>query len=193
LISGNLRFTVRDLSRSFSQKRNFGRPIFLRVVIVVVALGLVVFGVKTFLGGASGLGADASLTLTDAPFGLKPVSVGLATAASGGVNLTTQTINLKDVKYGGDASGTASRAYGAGVYKLDVRATMPDPKNVVYEVWLTGEAGPLVIDVMTGAKTSWSLSLSDTDKYSKYSGILITLQRNKATGIPEEHVMEGSF
>lgn len=192
MISGNLRFTVRDLSRSFSQQRTPGRPIFLRLVILIAAIGLVGFGVKAFLGGATVLGSDASLTLKDAPFGFKPVSVGSTTVASGGINLTTQTINLKDVNYGGDASGTATRAYGGGIYKLDVRATMPDPKNVAYEVWLTGAAGSVPINVMSGSKTSWSLTLSDTDKFSNYSGILITLQRN-LNGVPEEHIMEGSF
>lgn len=183
---------MRDLSRSFSSKKNLKNNRMLRILALVAVVGVVIFFLKNFSSG-DGLGGGADITLKDASFGLKPVAVSKTTAASGGVNLTTQTITLKDVKYGGEARATATRSYGAGIYKLDVSATMPDPKNVVYEVWLTGADGLVPIDVMRGAKNSWSLSLSDTDKYSKYSGILITLQRNKGTGIPEEHVMEGSF
>ncbi len=164
----------------------------LRILVLVIVIGAIIFFLKNFLAG-DGFGSGADVTLKDASFGLTPVSLGKTTVASGGVNLTTQTINLTDVKYGGIAKATATRSYGAGVYRLDVSATLPDPVNVNYEVWLSGGGSVLPIDVMSGSKTNWSLSLSDTDKYSKYSGILITLQRNKGTGIPEEHVMEGTF
>lgn len=156
------------------------------------AVGAVIFFLKNFsLGNVLVGGSD--VVLKDASFGLTPVSIGKTTAASGGVNLATQTITLTDIKYGGEAKASVTRSYGAGIYKLDVSATLPDPKNVAYEVWLTGADGPVPIDVMRGAKNSWSLSLSDSDKFSKYTGVLISLERNKADSIVEERVMEGSF
>lgn len=184
---------MRDLSKSFSRPRRAGRSRLLRILILaVVALGAL-FLAKTFFGGGTLQVANSSLTLKDAPYGLKPVSVSDTTAASGGVNLTTQTINLKDVKYGGGASGTATRSYGAGVFRLEVNATVPDPKNVVLQVWLVAAGVPRPIDIMRGSKNSWSFSFSDTDKYSGYSGVWVTLERNKADSIVEEHVLEGSF
>jgi hypothetical protein len=182
---------MRDLSRAFSSQKSTSQISPIKVVIVVLIIGAILFLIKNFLTGGSVFSSQSALR--DAPFGLKPVSVGGATVATGGVNLSTQTINLKDVKYGGNASARATRAFGAGIYKLDIAATMPDPINVKYEVWLTGEGKPLPIDVMRGTKSSWSLSITDSDKYSKYGGVLITLQRDTSTGIAEEHVMEGSF
>ncbi len=183
---------MRDLSNSFSSKKNSKNNRILRILLLFVVVGAAIFFLKNFsIGGGFGGGSD--VTLKDASFGLTPVTTGKTTAASGGVNLATQTINLTDVKYGGDAKGKATRSYGAGLYKLDVSATLPDPINVAYEVWLTGAGGPVPIDVMRGAKNSWSFSFSDSDKYSKFTGILISLERNKADNIVEERVMEGSF
>lgn len=183
---------MRDLSNSFSTRKNLKGHRLLRILVLVVIVGAVIFFLKNFsIGGEFGGGSD--ITLKDAPFGLKPVTIGKTTAASGGVNLATQTITLTDIKYGGEARATATRSYGAGIYKLDVSATLPDPINVAYEVWLTGADGPVPIDVMRGAKNSWSLNLSDSDKFSKYTGILISLERNKADSIVEERVMEGTF
>ncbi len=182
---------MRDLSRSFNQKNNIGN----RRIIRILAFGVVVFAVilivKNFLEDSGGIGGP--VTLKDAPFGLLPVNVPNTNISGAGVNLTSEKTTLKDVKYGGDATATATRSYGGGIYRLEINATMPDPKNVVYQVWLIGSAGAVPIDIMKGSKTSWSLSLADTDKFSNYRGILITLQRDKTTGIPEEHVMEGTF
>lgn len=184
---------MRDLSKSFSANRGSNRNYFLRIGILVLAVGAVIFLAKNLLGGGIYTAGAGAVTLKDAPLGLVPVALGDTTFAAGGTNLATQSITLTDVKYGGDAKGTARRSYGAGVYKLDVSATLPDPKNVAYVVWLVGESGTRLVDVMSGSKNSWSLSLSDTDKYSGYSGIWITLERDKADSIVEEHVMEGSF
>lgn len=183
---------MRDLSNSFSSKKNAKGSRLIRILLLFAVFGAVIFFLKNFsLGDVLVGGSD--VVLKDAGFGLNPVSTGKTTAASGGVSLATQTINLTDIKYGGEAKATAKRSYGAGIYKLDVSATLPDPKNVAYEVWLTGADGPVPIDVMRGAKNSWSLSLSDSDKFSKYTGVLISLERNKADSIVEERVMEGSF
>ncbi|MEX2028090.1 MAG: hypothetical protein WD988_01145 [Candidatus Curtissbacteria bacterium] len=184
---------MRDLSKSFSKTQRARPPRLIRVLILVVVVFGALFLAKTFLGGGALQVSDSALILKDAPSGLKPVAVSDTTAASGGVNLTTQTINLKDVKYDGDASGTAARSYGGGIYRLEVNVNVPDPKNVALQVWLVGAGAPRPIDVMRGSKNSWSFSFSDTDKYSSYSGIWVTLERNKADSIVEEHVLEGQF
>ena len=185
---------MRDLSQI--AVGNVPRPrtskkLFRLLVIVIVIIG-VLFLVKSRLGG--GGSSAAGVLLHDAPYGLKPVAVsGESTKiAEGGTNLTTQAATLKDVKFGGEAQATASRSFGGGTYILSVNATLPDPVNVNYAVWLVGGGPARLIDYMKGSGTSWSLTLRDTDKYSDYSGIWITLERTKDAK-PEEHVMEGSF
>lgn len=160
---------------------------------VVLLIAAAIFVSTIVFGGSSPIGGNSSIILQEAPTGLKPVSLtGIADAAAGGVALTTQSASFRDVKFGGGASATATRSFGGGIYVLSVSATLPDPKNTYYEVWLVGTNGPVPIDFMTGSKTSWSLSLRDSDKYSSYSGIWITLERTKDT-LPEEHILEGSF
>ena len=162
-------------------------------LILFLALILVVFHLarSQFSSGGDG-GGD--VILMEAPRGLVPVALegNLVDVAAGGVDLLTESATLADVKYGGEAKATATRSFGGGIYKLSVNATLPDPKNVNYQVWLVSPENVLPIDYMRGLGTSWSLSLRSEDKYSRYEGIWITLERNK-DDLPEEHVMEGSF
>jgi len=138
-------------------------------------------------------GGDSSVILREAPRGLTPVQIdGSSNAIEGGVDLTTQQATFEDVKYQGQAKATASRSFGGGTYILSVDATLPDPKSTYYQVWLVGNGKTIPIDFMSGSKTSWSLRLKSSDKYSNYDGIWITLERTKDE-LPEEHVLEGSF
>lgn len=160
-------------------------------VIVVLVAAAIFWGAKRLnLVGSS----TASVTLREAPRGLTPVAVDedSTQVTQGGVNLASQSVTLTDVKYGGEAKATATRSFGGGVYSLNVDATLPDPVNTDYQVWLVGDGGATPIDYMRGSKTSWSLSLRDSDKYSAYDGIWITLERTRDE-IAEERVMEGSF
>lgn len=179
---------MRDLAKNFGSS---GGPnkIFWQIVILFLILSAIFFAKNKFFDGSSG---GFSIELTDAPRGLKPVEVGASGIGDSGVDLVTNRISLRDVKYGGEAKATATRSYGGGIYNLSVEARLPDPVNTNYQVWLVSGNGPLPVDYMRGAKTGWSLSLRDTDKYSSYRGIWITLERTKDDK-PEEHVMEGTF
>lgn len=161
-------------------------------LIFFLALILGVFYLARSQFSPSGAGGG-DIILREAPRGLTPVAGGkLVDVAEGGVSLVTGSATLVDVKYGGEAKAVATRSFGGGIYKLTVAATLPDPKNVNYQVWLVSPESVLPIDYMRGLGTSWSLSLRDKDKYSGYDGIWITLERSKDE-LPEEHVMEGSF
>lgn len=179
---------MRDLNKTtYSGRRGNSK----RLVFIFGGLAIVVFVVyQLSLKFGSG-GFSGGVTLRDAPTDLQAVDIG-EVKIEGGVDLKTEKASFKDVKYSGSATATASRAYGGGVYTLNVEAKLPDPKNTYYQVWLVGSAGPVSVDFMRGSKTSWSLSLRDTDKFSKYKGIWITLERTK-DDLPEEHVLEGSF
>lgn len=183
---------MRDLSQSqgsyLGQKP---KSRFLRLLLIVgLILGVFYFGSN--LLGSRGSGGS-SVILREAPRGLIPVNVGESNIDVGeGVALASQTAIMRDVKYGGEATATVRRSFGGGIYTLTVDATLPDPKNVSYQVWLVGDNGSVPIDYMRGSKTSWSLSIRDSDKYSSYDGVWITLERTKDSK-PEEHVMEGNF
>ena len=192
-LCGKLLLTMRDLGQQkFS---DFARPsktkTIFRILILLIIVGAILYFAKSRLNfGQIGAG---SVILREAPRGLKPVTIDqTANVAEGGVQLSTQQAAFEDVRYGGQAKATASRSFGGDLYILSVNATLPDPNNTYYEVWLTGNSKVIPIDFMTGSKTSWSLRLRSNDKYSQYDGILITLERTKDE-LPEEHILEGSF
>ncbi len=182
---------MRDLANlSYLLSKISGIPRAFRLIILAVVVG----GVLFFLGSKLNLpvGGGQDLVLRDPPRNLTPVTVEGGSVSDGGMALTKKTTTLKDVKYGGEAFGTASRSFGGGTYILSVNATLPDPKNTTYQVWLSDGDSMIPIDYMSGSKTSWSLRLRSTDKYSSYRSILVTLERTK-DNLPEERVLEGSF
>lgn len=182
---------MRDLAQSIGGTRQNSRKRALRIAVIAVVVAGVVFVANNFFFGKNPIGGSA-VVLRDAPFGLKPVGVSAAqTSVQGGVDLTTQSATFKDVK-GDGGSATATRSFGGGTYILNVSASLPDPKNTYYQVWLAGDGEVVPVDFMSGSKTSWSLTLRDTDKFSKYKGIWITLERTKDSK-PEEHILEGTF
>ncbi|OGE16025.1 hypothetical protein A2495_03240 [Candidatus Curtissbacteria bacterium RIFOXYC12_FULL_41_11] len=183
---------MRDLGQ-----QNFGKLqhtsknkiIFRAVVFLIIVGGVFYFARSRFsFSGESG----SSIILREAPRGLTPVEIDGSIEDLEGVDLTTQQATFEDVKYNGQATATATRSFGGGTYILTVDATLPDPVNVSYQVWLVGGGKATPIDYMSGSKTSWSLNLRSLDKYSQYDGIWITLERTKDS-LSEEHVMEGTF
>lgn len=165
-------------------------------LIRIFILFILVFGVifllksKTNVGGAGG----SSVVLKEASRGLTPVELDSSheELTKNAVDLTTQKAVLDDLMYGGEAKATATRSFGGGSYILSVEATLPDPKNVNYQVWVVGGGEVIPVDFMSGSKTKWSLNIRGKDDYSNYGGIWITLERTK-DDLPEEHVMEGKF
>ena len=190
---GKLLSMMRDLGQQkFGNSARFSKAkTIFRILILLIIIGAILYFAKSRLNfGQIGTG---SVILREAPRGLKPVVVDqTADLTEGGIQLSTQQSTFKDVRYGGQAKATASRSFGGGLYILSVDATLPDPNNTYYEVWLTGNGKVVPIDFMTGSKTSWSLRLRSSDKYSSYDGIWITLERTKDE-LPEEHILEGSF
>lgn len=183
---------MRDLSR-VSTGPNFRTSTngkLMKLVVAIAALIALGYFAINFVASSSG---GSSVILREAPRGLTPVAVGDSQVITeGGVALTTQTAVMRDVKHGGEATATVKRSFGGGIYILSVDATLPDPKNVNYQVWLAGDGRVVPIDYMRGSKNTWSLSLRDSDRYSQYDGVWITLERTKDEKV-EEHVMEGSF
>lgn len=184
---------MRDLARSggFQRKRASGKKRLYFVVFIIV-ISAVSYLIANFQFSFST--NDGTVVLKDAPANLKPVSLaGITKAIATGVELTTGKALLKDVRYDGRAKAEVTRAYGAGLYKLDVQASLPDPANVNYAFWLVGEDGvPVLVDYLRGDKTEWNINVSGPDKFSKLDGVLISLERTKDNKV-EEKIMEGSF
>lgn len=183
---------MRDLSQISTSANSRPQRSNKLVKFIIIIIGVVAVGYFVKTQVKFGSGSSSTIVLEEAPRGLTPVQLEEKSVTSGGVDLTTQTAKLVDVKYGGEAKATATRSFGGETYKLLVEATLPDPKNVNYQVWLVGQGKPLPVNYMRGSKNTWSLNLRDTDKYSSYKEIWITLERSK-DDIVEEHVMEGSF
>ena len=183
---------MRDLAQQLPGNRGNSRiKKIIRLTVVLVVVGTILFYAKSKLIG--GTGGGSSIVLREAPRGLKPVSdEGAEKVTDKGVNLVTQRASFADLKFGGEAQATATRSFGGGTYILSVNATLPDPKNTYYQVWLVGGGNIIPIDYMRGLGNSWSLNLRSQDKYSQYKGIWITLERTKDE-LPEEHVLDGTF
>lgn len=156
---------------------------------------LLVFGfLAVFLNGSLGTGSDSSVFLAQAPTGLTPVNLtGVEDLTEDAKDLTTQTAVMRDVKADdGKAVAKITRSFGGGLYILNVEATLPDPVNTNYQLFLVGGGEVVPIEYLRGSKTAWSLNLRMKDNYSDYDGVWITLERTK-DDLPEEHIMEGSF
>lgn len=186
---------MRDLSKiplsHIKRKKSKAKRLAKLLVLLVLILATAsLLKSKLNLGSWS----QSSVVLREAARGLTPVELsgGEEELTAGAVDLVTQRAILVDVKYGGKARAVVTRSYGGGLYILSVTATLPDPKNVSYQVWVVGGGEVIPIDYMSGSGTTWSLDLRSSDQYSNYDGIWITLERSKDE-IAEEHVMEGSF
>lgn len=160
-------------------------PVFLLIIVILV--------ISIFKSGGTSSGGD-SANLRDAPKGLVPVKInGGLVSTAGGINLTTNSATLSDVK-GGGFSGTATRTYGDGSYSLSVSATLPNPKGEFkYEVWLVGGSSIKEVGVMNGSGSSWSIVFNDKDTYSSYREVWVTRQLTTTIGKPENKVLVGNF
>src|SRR3989344_359084 len=119
---------MRDLAQAgpVGAKR-FGKVRLFIFLGFILAAGVALSFVGVDSGSSRGAGGSV---VSDAPPDMKPVVLsGESGVAAGGVELKSQTAKMSDLMYGGDARATVTRSFGAGVYKLEVDATLPDPKN----------------------------------------------------------------
>lgn len=185
---------MRDLAQmGSSKKRVAGAPKILPIVVIVVAVVAVVYFMasKISVGGIGG--SSSGVTLQDAPKNLTPVKVdGAPVDVDKGVTLSSGSATFTNVS-DESATATATRVFGNGSYSLTVSATLPDPTGSKYQVWLVGGGKALNAGFMDGAKTSWSVTFRDKDKYSTMSEIWITREITAEDGKPEKHILEGRF
>ncbi|MBI2012394.1 hypothetical protein HYS90_00520 [Candidatus Curtissbacteria bacterium] len=186
---------MRDLAnRDFSKRRfsfDFNFTLRLIVLALIVFSGLAL--VKTVFLSGRGAGGS-SVILSEAPRGLKPIQAEQVNITAEGVDLATQKTSLVDVKYGGQAKGTATRSYGGGSYILTVEVTLPDTKGASWEVWLADSEGALrEVDFLTCTTNSCSLNLRGPDKFSNFNEIWVTRELTREDNKPEQHVLEGSW
>ncbi len=185
---------MRDLAnQSLLKRKRQTSPKAVRTIIIVILIAGVLYFIasKTNVAGIGGSGD--SIVLRDATRGLTPVKVdGTPVEVKNAVNLTSNTATLRNVS-GEVASAVATRVFGNGSYTLTVDATLPDPKGSKYEVWLVGGGQTVEAGFMEGAKTAWSLTFRDSDKYSSLKSVWITREITSEDERPEKHVLEGTF
>lgn len=182
---------MRDLARQgIIRRRSSLTKNFKIVAVVVFAAVFVFFAGRNLLFGTS-VSSDSSL-VKDAPKGLTPVKIGAVLEGESGLHLSTDDVNLRNVKEGGTASAT--RTYGDGSYVLSVNATLPDPKGNRYQVWLSDGTNVFDAGFMNGSKTAWTLIFRDKDNFSKsYDEVWITREITTEDEKPELVVMRGTF
>lgn len=94
------------------------------------------------------------------------------------------------------ATGTATRSFGEGGFSHEViMQTGPPAEGKFYEGWIVG---PSIIS--TGELTEeedgvWSLTYTSDEDLLSHSRVVITEETsaNGLDGVPEDHVLEGSF
>lgn len=184
---------MRDLAQQNYSRTNFRIPGSVgRVVLLLIIVIAILFVARSVinLGGVGG----SSVQLKDAPKGLTPVSLsGDVVSADEGIDLVIESATFQNVS---DVSGTASasRKYGDGSFSMTVNATLPDPKGNPYQVWIVGDGQVTLAGTMNGSASSWGLVFNDRDKnFSKMGKVWITREITVIDGIPEKHILEGSF
>ncbi len=186
---------MRDLARestSYKKRHLNSKPRLVGTIIIVLVIVSVIYFLSSQINVGGGNTTD-SQTLHNAPVGLVPVKVDSSPVdTSGGVNLASNTITLRNVGAGGTA--TATRVYGNGSYSLSVNATLPDPKGDKYQVWLSDGENAFDGGFMNGnGSGQWTDVFRNDEKYSKFRQVWITREITSEDNKPEKHVMEGSF
>lgn len=125
-----------------------------------------------------------------------------ATESSGTSNISVkvrvETITLKAVgEYSG--SGTATRIFSNGTFTHTVSANIAEPASGKFiEGWLVNMSlTPKFLSTGKLKKENgeYKLTFTENKDYTKYNGIVITeeTEANGLDGVPEAHVLEGSF
>ena len=183
---------MRDLARSglIRRKSNFFQQS--KVLIVPVLIVIVILFVINIFGSGGGENRNVnSQYLSDAPKNLEPVDVGKVIQAESGSNVVTNSITLRNVEEGGQA--TAVRTYVPGSFTLTVNATLPDPKGNKYQVWITNGSDVFDAGFMNGSKTSWNVVFRNTNNFMTHREVWITREITSNDDKPEKIVMKGNF
>lgn len=95
-------------------------------------------------------------------------------------------------------SGSASRSFDGEEFRHTVEATLDEPnEGKFYEGWLVKKDSNDFISTgkLTREGETYTLEFRIDEDYSDYPMVVITEEReeNGLDGIPEEHVLEGSF
>lgn len=97
---------------------------------------------------------------------------------------------------GFDATGTASRAFNEQTYTHEVIMQAPAPaEGKFYEGWVVGPSIVSTGKLTDEGGNEWSLSFTSTEDLSNHNMVVITeeTRANGLDGIPETHVLDGSF
>lgn len=162
------------------------------IVVLVVVLGGGFWYVQSQKG-------ESGVTVTPVPSTQqKEATPSSGTSGSQKVKVDVDTITLKAVE-GYSGSGTATRIFANGTFTHTVSASIADPASgKFYEGWLVNmslspkffSTGKLKKDGNT-----YKLTYTAEKDYTEYNTVVITeeTEANGLDGVPEAHVLEGSF
>lgn len=166
--------------------------------IVVVAMLVII------LGGAYWVvqtrrSREAEVTITPKPTTQPKTSTKSSQLSnSQKIEVDVDTVTIKAVgDYSG--SGVATRIFANGVFTHTVSAKITDPvSGKFYEGWLVNMSlTPKFFSTGKLKKENgeYKLTFTDNKYYTKYNDIVITEETevNGLDGVPESHVLEGTF
>lgn len=182
---------MRDLARGGLLRRRKKFPVlFVKVVVLVLAIGFVVWFLKTKTGFSGGGG---SVILSAAPRGLTPVQLSDDAIVDAGGNIARDTAVLKQVDFFDDAaSGTVSRSFGGGVFVMTVDAKLADIGDK-YQLWLVSGDDFFDGGFLSGSDGAYSVTFRNSRNFSSYDDVWITRERTTEDGAPEQEVLVGNF
>lgn len=158
-------------------------------VVVVLAI-LIVIKILTTSGSLVG---SSSIVLKDAPKGLTPVVENVSgNLADDALKLSIENASFTNVSNQA-GSANATRKYGDGSFTMTVNASLPETKGDTYQVWIVGDSILKLVGTLTGPPGNMFLVFNDIDNYSSTNQIWITRELTSDEGIPELHILEGSF
>ena len=141
---------------------------------------------------------ESKVIVTPVPNAQQEEATGSSATLDTSVKVSVKTITLKSVgEYSG--SGIATRVFADGTFTHTVTANVDDPADgKFYEGWFVNmsltppffSTGKLVRD-----SNGYKLAYSTNQDYSNYTKVIITEESasNGLDGVPEAHVLEGSF
>ena len=94
------------------------------------------------------------------------------------------------------STGTATRRFSGSTFEHTIKAQLNDPPSgKFYEGWLVDGSNILSTGPLTKLDDLWELNFSAQANYPSYTQVVVTeeTEANGLDGVPETHVLEGSF